>query len=140
MNLVGSISLSSQRIILLITTFSVSLALYFYFKKYFINTSETINFYFRALLITILFPLLKPYTLIIYLIITIFIANEMRKSYFLFSFVLLLIPNLITYTVSNAITDESIYGMLEFSQFYILLIHFITSCYLIKFKREKYIL
>jgi len=139
MNLVGSISLSSQRIILLITTFSVSLALYFYFKKYIINTSETINFYFRALLITILFPLLKPYTLIIYLIITIFIANEMRRSYFLFSFVLLLIPNLITYTASNAITDERVYGMLEFSQFYILLIHFLTSFYLIKFKREKYI-
>ena len=137
---IETVSISLQRIYLLLITFSLSVIIYFYFKKYFLNTSDELNFYLKALIITVLFPLLKPYTLIIYLIFIVFISNRMNRKYFLFSFNLILLPSLIAYTASNAVKDESVYIMLEFNQLYILIIHFFISCYIIKYKKDKYIL
>jgi len=88
------------------------------------------------LLITVLFPLLKPYSLIIYLIIVLFMSNELKKNYFLFSFSILIFPNLISYTAMLRMDNNIDYPILEFSQLYILIIHFLTTVFLVKFKKE----
>ena len=83
-NFINTLQISSQRLLLLLTTLILSLLVYIFFKRFFSDSSEKVYVYLKALLITVLFPLLKPYSLIIYLIIVLFMSNELKKNYFCF--------------------------------------------------------
>ena len=135
-NFINTLQISSQRLLLLLTTLILSLLVYIFFKRFVSDSPEKVYVYLKALLITILFPLLKPYSLIIYLIIVLFMSNELKKNYFLFSFSILIFPNLISYTAMLRMDNSIDYPILEFSQLYILVIHFLTTVFLVKFKKE----
>jgi len=136
LNFINTLEISSQRLLLLLTTFFLSLIVYFLFRQFVSDSTEKVNVYLKALLITVLFPLLKPYSLIIYLIIVLFISNELKQNYFLFSFSILIFPNFISYTAMLRMDNSIDYPILEFSQLYILIIHFLTTVFLVKFKKE----
>ncbi len=136
LNFINTLAISSQRLLLLLTTLFLSLIVYFLFNQFVSDSSQKVNLYLKALLITILFPLLKPYSLIVYLIIVLFISNELKKNYFLFSFSILIFPNFISYTAMLRMDNSIDYPILEFSQLYILIIHFLATFFLVKFKKE----